>query len=112
MECHITGSRETHNTSRGEYATALNCTITKASEKTMPVNAIMPEVIEERSVNVTAALAEDVNSGRNPCSSLGRISPASSAIIAYHRGIAQSGSGARRFLVNMPIIFGGQLIRH
>jgi len=43
----ITGSRATHCTRRGEYALALNCTITKVNEKTMPVNAIIPEAIEE-----------------------------------------------------------------
>ena len=46
-ECQSTGSRAIQSTRRGEYAVALNCTMTKASEKTMPVSAIIPEAIEE-----------------------------------------------------------------
>jgi hypothetical protein len=44
----------------------------------MPVNAIMPDVIEERIVNATALLTEAVTV-RNRCSSLGRINPAGTA---------------------------------
>src|SRR5262249_29813494 len=102
----MTGSRETHNTSRGEYATALNCTITNAREKTIPVNAIIPDVIDENRVSATDALTEAVSPGRSRCSTLGRINPATRAVTAYPRGIAHSGSGGRRFLINIPIIFG------
>src|SRR5262249_45675529 len=107
---HNTESRETHSTSRGEYATALNCTITNASENTIPVSAIIPEVIEANSVRATAALMEEVRSGKNLCSSLGKISPANRPLTAYHNGIAHSGNGERRLLVNMPLISGCQSI--
>jgi len=81
IECQMTGSREIQDTSRGEYATALNCTITNASEKTMPVSAIIPEVIDERIANATLLLIVDVTV-RNRCSSRGRIMPAGTAIAA------------------------------
>jgi len=46
-ECDSSGSRAIQSTSRGEYAVALNWTITNVSENTMPVRAIIPEAIEE-----------------------------------------------------------------
>jgi hypothetical protein len=42
-------SRANQSTSRGEYTIALNCAITKAMAKTIPVSAIMPEAAAERS---------------------------------------------------------------
>jgi hypothetical protein len=40
-------SRANQSTSRGEYAIALNCTITKAIAKTIPVSAIIPDAAAE-----------------------------------------------------------------
>ena len=42
----VTGEPE--HAGRGEYAMALNCTITKAIEKTIPVSTIIPEATAER----------------------------------------------------------------
>jgi hypothetical protein len=42
------GWRANQSTRRGEYTIALNCTITKAMAKAMPVNAIIPEATAER----------------------------------------------------------------
>jgi hypothetical protein len=41
-------SRANQRTRRGEYAMALNCTMTKAMANTMPVSAIMPEAAADR----------------------------------------------------------------
>ena len=45
--CASNGSRANQSTRRGEYAVALNCTITNVSENTTPVSAIIPEAIDE-----------------------------------------------------------------
>src|SRR5581483_1909653 len=47
MAWNTNGFRDIHSTRRGEYAVALNCTMTKTREKTIPVNVIMPAAIEE-----------------------------------------------------------------
>jgi hypothetical protein len=71
----------------------------------MPVNAIIPDVIEEKTDSATGTLTVDAKAGSNLFSILGRISPAKKAVTAYKKGIAHSGSGERRFLVNMAIMF-------
>jgi hypothetical protein len=47
------GSRLNHNISRGEYAVLLNCTMTKAKEKTMAVKARTPCAMEENTAIAT-----------------------------------------------------------
>ena len=52
------------DTRRGEYAVALNCTITKASEKTSPVRGSMPEAMEESRLNAAPTLRSEERPGK------------------------------------------------
>ena len=61
-----------HATRRGEYAVALNCTITKASEKTRPVRGSIPEAIAERRAIAGPAPIGATRSGRKAASKRGR----------------------------------------
>ena len=73
--CDTTASRATHITRRGEYAVALNCTMTNARENTMPVRAIIPEAIAEPIAIPDATLMVETSSGRKRCSSRGNAIP-------------------------------------
>ncbi len=53
-----------HDTRRGEYAVALNCTMTKAREKTRPVSGIIPEAMAESTAIAADAPAPEASSGR------------------------------------------------
>ncbi|HEY7288596.1 MAG TPA: hypothetical protein VH583_02080 [Vicinamibacterales bacterium] len=61
-ECEINGLRATQRTSRGEYADALNCTVTKTSDKTIPVRTSIPEAIEEYTAVAALVLIPGGNS--------------------------------------------------
>jgi len=88
--CEITGSCAIQATKRGEYAAALNCSITKVNEKTTLVRAIMPEAIAESIAVADAMLIAETSPGRTRPSSRGTVSPAASAAPAYNAGIPQA----------------------
>jgi hypothetical protein len=71
MEWLMTGDRASHITSRGEYAVALNCTITNATEKTIAVSAIMPEAIVDRITWAEPSENPSVRAGNRRASSRG-----------------------------------------
>ena len=73
-EWSITPEPANHDTSRGEYAVALNWTMTKASEKTRPVSGSVPDAIAE-STAIAPAVFPPVRSGRKRASSLGTRKP-------------------------------------
>ena len=77
----MTDDAASQATSRGEYATALNCTMTKASEKTRPVSGNMPEAIAESRARA-GAVPLPLNSGRNRASSRGTSMPSAMATTA------------------------------
>jgi hypothetical protein len=81
--CHITGSRAIHKDNRGEYAIALNCTITNASANTTPVRESMPVPTDPNSVSAEEILSPERRLGRRWCSSRGRVSPMMIATRAY-----------------------------
>jgi hypothetical protein len=53
---------------------ALNCTIRKVSENTIPVSASMPEATEEQIAIAADTLMEDTRSGRKRFSKRGKVS--------------------------------------
>lgn len=63
-EWFMIGEPASHETRRGEYAVALNCTITNASEKTRPVRGIIPEALADSTAIAAEAPASEVRSGR------------------------------------------------
>ena len=58
---------------------ALNCTITKASEKTSPVSGSVPEAMAESMAVAVPALIWAPSPGRKRASSRGTVSPATTA---------------------------------
>ena len=80
-ECTMTEEPASHDTSRGEYAVALNWTITNASENTRPVSGSVPEAIAESTAKAPAVFAP-VSSGKYRASSLGTTAPRATAAIA------------------------------
>ena len=58
---------------------ALNCTITKASEKTRPVRGSIPEAMAERTAIAGPAPIGAVRSGRKAASKRGRAMPRTTA---------------------------------
>ena len=69
---------------------ALNWTITKANENTMPVRAIMPEAMEEKIAVAAETLKAEDSPGKIRASCSGKISAAAIATPAYSAGIPQA----------------------
>ena len=82
IACIIRGSRAIQGTRRGEYAAAPNCTMTKASAKTMPVSASMPEATDESIAIATAEVIGATRFGRYRCSNRGMPAPNTTAATA------------------------------
>src|SRR4051812_17348926 len=80
-------------TSRGEYASALNCTTTKAMAKTMAVNAIMPELTDEKNAMADPTDMPCAYPGRYACSIRGNTRPAVTLATVYIIGITHRGTG-------------------
>jgi hypothetical protein len=71
------------------------------SEKTIPVNVIIPEAIEEYIAIAAAELIPAVRAGRKEASILGRVKPIETAPAAYQTGMIQVGSRDRRISRNL-----------
>ena len=91
IACQITRSRAIQSTRRGEYAVALNCTITNASEKTIAVSEIMPDAIEEPMAKAAPELTDDETPGSKCVSIRGNAKPPMKAISEYSMGMPQLG---------------------
>src|SRR5689334_14974458 len=91
IACQITRSFAIHSTRRGEYAVALNCTITKASENTIAVREIMPDAMAEPIASAAPELIGEETPGSNAVSSRGKVNPPTKASTVYTIGIPQFG---------------------
>src|SRR5690349_21698348 len=91
IACQITRSLAIHRTRRGEYAVALNWTITNASEKTIAVREIMPDAIEEPMARAAAALITEDFPGSSSVSIRGNARPPMKAMSEYNNGMPQLG---------------------
>ena len=74
-ECPIIADPASHATRRGEYAVALNCTITKASEKTRPVSGNIPEAMADSRAIAALTLIGALRPGRKRASRRGTVRP-------------------------------------
>ena len=82
----MTADRASQTTSLGEYAVALNCTITNAMENTIAVRPIMPDAMAVRIASAAPGSMPTVRSGKKRRSSRGSARPTTTADIAYISG--------------------------
>jgi hypothetical protein len=81
--------------------------MTKTSEKTTPVNAIMPEAIEESITTAATGLIPDLIDGSQRLSNLGSVNATKTARTAYETGMPQLGNSTvrRRGAIDSPKLF-------